>query len=476
MSDLTHSTLLERYRIETLVGRGGMADVYRAYDTRRSYLVAIKVLREDLAEDGEFLRRFQSEATALSQLQHANIVRFYSFERQGHLAFIVMDFIDGSTLRRRILQANGPLPINESLQILKQVGSALQYAHAEGILHRDVKPGNVMIASDGKALLSDFGIARMMDATTVTAMMAGTPAYMSPEQFLGKPLNVTTDIYSLGVMAYEMVAGRRPFVGDSAKTPHDNQRDVLQMEHLRLSPLPPSRFTQGIPGPVEAAILKALAKKPQERFKSVSAFIEALTSPVAPRPIAPRPIAPPPVPETRPVVQPAPPPPVAEEPKASESPVVDVSPAADLLSRQKVRRRTRSVVAGVAIISTLLVVILGILSFGGVDRRGVITITTTSSPTVSTGGTFTPTASKISSSDNITIIPGITGFTDTPTNTSTTTPTSTFTASPSPTRTARLITYTPSPTKKPPTVAPPTVVPPSPEPPTDTPEPTPAPP
>ena len=168
MPDLVGKTLRHRYRIDELLGRGGMAEVYKAWDKQRNYYVAVKILREDLAEDREFDRRFRREASALAQLAHRNIVRFYGFERDGYLAFIVMDFVAGSTLRRRIFDADGPLPVDEALSVVEQVASALHYAHAQGVLHRDVKPGNIMIQPDGLVLLSDFGIAKAADAATMT--------------------------------------------------------------------------------------------------------------------------------------------------------------------------------------------------------------------------------------------------------------------------------------------------------------------
>ena len=282
MADLTGSILLGRYKIEKLAGRGGMAEVYRAFDKRRGYHVAIKVLHEDLAEDRELVRRFQGEANTLSLLNHDNIVRFYSFERQDFLAFIVMDFIEGQTLRRRIMAADGPLPLGEALNILGQVGRALQYAHAEGILHRDVKPGNVMLCTDGRVLLSDFGIAKMLDAATMTAIQPGTPPYMAPEQYRGLPVSVQTDIYGLGVMAYEMLTGRRPFLGETRSDGHTTTREALREDHLHHTPPPPELFNPALPMHISAALLKALAKRPEDRFASVAEFIAALQPDAAP--------------------------------------------------------------------------------------------------------------------------------------------------------------------------------------------------
>jgi serine/threonine-protein kinase len=187
--------LAGRYRLLKTLGRGGMADVYRARDDERGVEVAIKVMREDYAEEPEFIKRFTKEAQALAKLDHPNIVRFYSFEQDGRTAFIVMDYVRGDTLRGRLRDAGGPLPLGEVTQVLRQVGAALHFAHRRGYLHRDIKPANIMLREDGTALLSDFGIARAAEATTITHSAAGTPAYMSPEQILGEELSYRTDIY-----------------------------------------------------------------------------------------------------------------------------------------------------------------------------------------------------------------------------------------------------------------------------------------
>ncbi len=277
MPDLVDQTLLGKYRIEALVGRGGMAEVYKAWDTRRQYHVAIKVMREDLAEDIEFLRRFKQEAQALAALSHNNIVRFYSFEREGRLAFIVMDYVDGTTLRGRILDAGGsPLPLDEVTSIARQVCSALHYAHEEGLIHRDVKPGNIMLQPDGRVLLSDLGIAKAADSATVTTVMPGTPAYMSPEQCRSEPLDVRTDIYSLGVVVYEMLAGRRPFVGESKEAGTGSTQERIRREQIHANPPPLRDHNPALPLQVEQVVLKALSKKQEERWPSALAFREAL--------------------------------------------------------------------------------------------------------------------------------------------------------------------------------------------------------
>jgi Tol biopolymer transport system component/tRNA A-37 threonylcarbamoyl transferase component Bud32 len=278
MPDLVGQTLLGRYHINELIGRGGMAEVYKAWDTRRQYHVAVKVMREDLAEDLEFLRRFKREARALAHLAHANVVRFYSFEREGRLAFIVMDYVEGTTLRGCILDAEGtPLPLDEVTSIVQQVCAALHYAHSENVLHRDVKSGNIMIQSDGRVLVADFGIAKAADAATATTVMPGTPAYMSPEQCRSEPLDARTDVYSLGVVVYEMLTGRRPFVGDQApETVTSGTRERTRWEQMHAAPPPLRQFNPALSREVEAAVLKALAKERKERWFSALAFWQAL--------------------------------------------------------------------------------------------------------------------------------------------------------------------------------------------------------
>ena len=274
------TTIRNRYEILKLIGRGGMADVYLAYDRRRMTQVAIKVLREDLAEDPDFLRRFAREAQALAQLDHPNIVRFYSFERQGEIAFIVLDYVSGTTLRRRLLKHEGPLSLEETTRILQQVGGALNYAHSEGFIHRDIKPGNVMLRDDGVALLADFGISRAMESATLTTVTAGTPAYMSPEQITGKSLDVRTDIYSLGVMLYQMVTGRRPFTGEESGLTETSTVGRLREAHLRLAPPDPSRFNPQASSEVSRVILRALAKRPDDRWPDVESMVNAWNSAV----------------------------------------------------------------------------------------------------------------------------------------------------------------------------------------------------
>jgi len=218
MSELVSRTLLNRYRVDTFLGRGGMAEVYKAWDRRRSVYIAIKVLNEDLAEDYVFLRRFGREAQALELLQHPHIVRFFGFEESRGLAFLVMEYIDGVTLRRQLRLLDRSLTLPEALAVLQPVCSALHYAHTMGIYHCDVKPANIFIERGGRVVLGDFGIARLTESATVTFSTPGTPAYMSPEQCRAEDLDAQTDIYSLGITAYEMLTLDRPFKGETEET------------------------------------------------------------------------------------------------------------------------------------------------------------------------------------------------------------------------------------------------------------------
>jgi tetratricopeptide (TPR) repeat protein/tRNA A-37 threonylcarbamoyl transferase component Bud32 len=289
---LEGQTLLRRYRVEAFIGRGGMAEVYKAYDTRRGYDVAIKVMREDLAEDREFVNRFRREARNLSKLSHENIVRFYGFEQQGQLAFLVMDYVQGSTLRSLIADAKGPLPLPQALSIFRQICQALHYAHEEGIIHRDIKPGNIIVRPNGRVLISDFGIAKVADASTQTTFMPGTPAYMSPEQCRSEPVDRRTDIYSLGIVLFEMLTGRRPFIGETGAMPDHGTRERIRWEQMNLMPPSPRQFNPALSEMVERGVLKALAKNANERFPSALAFLAAIPEAEGAAPVALAPIRP----------------------------------------------------------------------------------------------------------------------------------------------------------------------------------------
>lgn len=262
-----------RYEILGSLGRGGMASVYRACQLDLDRDVAIKVMAEQFASDPTFTKRFQREANAIARLKHPNILTIYEQGEDNGLLYIVMELIEGDTLKDQLNIK--PITPERSAEILTQIANALDFANSKGIIHRDVKPSNVLMDQTGRAVLSDFGIAKMAEANTQltsTGMGVGTPDYMSPEQAMGEPLDVRSDEYSLGVMVYEMLTGRVPFTGD---TPI-----AIVMGHIS-KPLPSVRKdnTQ-IPLAVEQVLIKALAKKPEERYDSCSAFAKAFAEAV----------------------------------------------------------------------------------------------------------------------------------------------------------------------------------------------------
>jgi serine/threonine protein kinase len=267
MPDIKGQTLCGRYRIEEAIGRGGMAEVYRAWDVKRSVYVALKVLNEDLAADYVFLRRFAREARALELLQHPHIIRFFGFEETDDTAFLVMEYIDGVTLRRQLKLLGRPLALPEALAVLQPVCSALHYAHQMGIFHCDVKPANIFIERGGRVVLGDFGISRLTESATVTFSAPGTPAYMAPEQCRGEEVSGQTDIYSLGITTYEMLTLDRPFKGMTEATT-GSVGERVRWEQVHLSPSPPSSANPQVVTETDAAILKAMEKSPDRRQQS----------------------------------------------------------------------------------------------------------------------------------------------------------------------------------------------------------------
>ena len=281
MDDIIGKIIAERYRVESFLGKGGMAEVYKVWDQKRSVYLALKILHADLAEDIVFLRRFQREAQTLSKLQHPNIVRFYGTEQDGDLVYMLMDYVEGTTLRKEILQAKGPLAMEWILEIMKSVCAALDYAHKSGFVHCDVKPANIMIHKNGAVYVSDFGIARMTEASTATMVGAGTPAYMAPEQARGETPVPQTDIYSLGVVLFEMLTGgERPFTGESAKTTGSTSEKV-RWEQIRLPAPPPSKFNSSIAQSMDEIVLKCLEKSPVARYLSATDLLSDLTRQIA---------------------------------------------------------------------------------------------------------------------------------------------------------------------------------------------------
>ena len=259
------------YRIVEQIGIGGMAMVFKAYDAAMDRYVALKVLPEVYASDPTYVERFKREAKAIARLEHFHILPVYAFGEEGGTTYLVMRYLPTGTLTERLRQ--GPLPLAEAARILGQVADALDYAHRQGILHRDVKPSNILLDADGNAYLTDFGIAKIVQAAanlTGTGTFVGTPAYMSPEQCMVSSVDLTpaTDIYSLGVVLYEMLTGRVPY---QAETP----LAVIRMKVMN-EPLPPPRSLRpDLPEEVEAVILRALAHEPVHRYPSCTALTDA---------------------------------------------------------------------------------------------------------------------------------------------------------------------------------------------------------
>lgn len=277
MNDLVGLTLLNRYRVERFIGRGAMAEVYQVWDTRRTTYLAMKLLHDELAMDSIFLRRFQREARTLSQLQHPNIVRFYGLEEDDQRVFILLDYVDGTTLQREIHSAEGPLPLPRVMEIMRPVCSAIHYAHLQGHIHCDVKPSNILIHRNGNILVTDFGLAHLTEgATSVSVISGGTPAYMSPEQVRGEELTPQTDIYSLGVVLYELLTGgERPFTGENSSAAHTLRGNVL-WEQVNLEAPSPRRFNRNLLPEVEAVVMRCLAKRPVDRFATTLELLVAL--------------------------------------------------------------------------------------------------------------------------------------------------------------------------------------------------------
>ena len=272
--------LAGRYEVRSLIGRGGMAEVHLGFDTRLSRVVAIKMLRRDLAQDSIFQARFRREAQSAASLNHPNIVAVYdtgeeiiedAVGRSIAVPYIVMEYVEGHTVKDLISDGTA-VPINEAVEIVSGVLSALDYSHANHLVHRDIKPGNIMLTSDGKIKVMDFGIARALtdsQATmTQTNAVVGTAQYLSPEQARGETVDARSDLYSTGVVLFELLTGRPPFKGDSAV--------AVAYQHVEQIPPTPSSILSDIPDSLDRVVLKALAKNREDRYPSAAAMLSDL--------------------------------------------------------------------------------------------------------------------------------------------------------------------------------------------------------
>ena len=259
-----------RYEIMEQIGMGGMARVFRALDHRLNRQVAVKILREDLAEDAELRRRFHEESQAVAMLSHPNIVAVYDVSRSSELEYIVMELIDGITLKQYMQKKGNKLNWREALHFITQIVKALGHAHSRGIIHRDIKPHNIMVLRDGSVKVADFGIARVASGghSTLTQEALGSVHYISPEQARGSHIDARSDLYSAGVVLYEMITGRLPFEGDTPVS--------VAIQHINSIPLSPREIDPAIPEALEAITMKAMAPDPDNRYLSADDMLADL--------------------------------------------------------------------------------------------------------------------------------------------------------------------------------------------------------
>jgi len=342
---VTERVLGGRYRLGAVIGQGGMAEVHRGRDVRLGRDVAIKLLRPDLARDPSFQTRFRREAQAAASLNHPAIVAVYDTGEDHSdgvvTPYIVMEHVEGRTLRD-VLAGEGRLLPQRAMEITAQICAALEQAHRAGIVHRDIKPGNVMRTPSGEVKVMDFGIARAMTGSsatmTQTAAVIGTAHYLSPEQARGEHVDARSDIYSTGCVLYELVTGAPPFAGDTPV--------AVAYQHVREEPIPPSRVEPEVPAAIDAIVLKAMAKNPANRYQTATQMRADLERALAGQPV-----------EAAPVL-------------AEDSTTVLAPPATTVLLRQPQRRPGRTLAYIALGVATVLVFLVALLLAGSLLKSG----------------------------------------------------------------------------------------------------------
>ncbi|MBC7075453.1 MAG: Stk1 family PASTA domain-containing Ser/Thr kinase [Syntrophomonadaceae bacterium] len=259
----------DRYELLEKIGEGGMAAVYKARCRILDRIVAVKILKEEYSNDSSFIAKFKTEATAAAQLSHPNIVNIFDIGYQDNIYYIVMEYIEGKTLKD-VISERAPLPVEEAVNIAVMICDGLHHAHEKGIIHKDIKPHNILVTATGIVKVADFGIAQAIDKKTITfgRNLVGSVHYISPEQARGEPVNRTTDIYSAGCVLYEMLTAKTPFDAESPVT--------IALKHIYDEPAPPGALNSDIPPALEGIILKAMAKRPKDRFPTAEEFRNSL--------------------------------------------------------------------------------------------------------------------------------------------------------------------------------------------------------